>query len=80
LIEEAALVQETEREAKGEDLSLVQIKRRLDNLDQRLDNIDTMVTALAERAMKRPLSVTITCPNCGQTVEIGMVGSEKMMR
>jgi hypothetical protein len=39
-----------------------------------------MVTALAERAMKRPLSVTITCPNCGRTVEIGMVGSEKMMR
>jgi len=74
------LAQETEREAKEEEPGLEQIKRRLDNLDQRLDNIDTMVTALAERAMKRPLSVTITCPNCGQTIEIGMVGSEKMMR
>ncbi len=74
------MAQRTEREAKEEELSLEQMKRRLDTLDQRLDNIDTMVTALAERAMKRPLSVTITCPNCGQIIELGMVGSEKMMR
>lgn len=74
------MAQRTEREAKEEELSLEQMKRRLDTLDQRLDNIDTMVTALAERAMKRPLSVTITCPNCGRTIELGMVGSEKMMR
>jgi tRNA(Ser,Leu) C12 N-acetylase TAN1 len=72
------LAKEAEMELKEEPLSLEQIRRRLNTLDQRLDNIDTMVTALAERAMKRPISMTITCPNCGQTIEIGIVGSEKM--
>lgn len=66
-------------ELKEEGLSLEQLRRHLDTLDQRLDNIDTMVTALAERAMKRPVSLTITCHNCGKTIEIAMVGSEKMM-
>ena len=73
------MAQETEMEAEEEGLSLEQLRRHLNTLDQRLDNIDTMVTALAERAMKRPISVTITCPNCGQIIEIAMVGSEKMM-
>ena len=72
------MAQEAEMELKEEGLSLEQIRRRLNTLDQRLDNIDTMVTALAERAMKRPVSITITCPHCGQIVEIGIVGSEKM--
>jgi len=72
------LAQEAEMELKEEGLSLEQLRRHLNTLDQRLDNIDTMVSALAERAMKRPLSVTITCPKCGQTIEIAMVGSEKM--
>lgn len=67
-------------EAVEEQLSLEHIKRRLDNFDARLDTIDTMLTALADRIMKRPLRVTITCPNCGRTIEIAMVGNEKMMR
>ncbi len=74
------MAKKLESETTEEELSLEQIKRRVDTLDQRLDNIDTMLTALAERAMKRPLSVTITCPGCGQIIEIGMVGSEKMTR
>ena len=67
-------------EVKEDELSLEQLKRRLDNLDQRLDSIDTMVTALAERMLKRPLSVTVTCPNCGRSIELSMVGNEKMSR
>ena len=74
------MVKEAEREAKEEDLSPKKMKRRLDNLDQRLDNIDSMVTAIAERTMNRPLSITVTCHNCGQIIEVGIVGSEKMMR
>ncbi len=73
------MAQEAEMELKEEGLSLEQLRRHLDTLDQRLDNIDTMVTALAERAMKRPVSLTITCHNCGKTIEIAMVGNEKMM-
>jgi len=74
------LAQKRGSEVKEEEVSLEQIKRRLDNLDQRFDSIDTMVTALAERMLKRPLSVTVTCPKCGRIIELGMVGNEKMTR
>ena len=70
----------TGAEVRKEGLSLEQVKKRLDTLDQRLDAIDTMVTAIAERMMNRPLSVAVTCPSCGQIIEIAMVGNEKMMR
>jgi tRNA(Ser,Leu) C12 N-acetylase TAN1 len=73
------LAQEAEMELKEEELSLEHIRRRLNTLDQRLDNIDTMVTALAERALKRPVSLTINCHNFGQTIDIAMVGSELLM-
>lgn len=63
-----------------EGLRLEQIKRRLDHLDQRLDAIDTIVTTVADRIMKRPLSVTITCPDCGRIIEIAVVGNEKPVR
>ena len=53
------------------------IKRRLDMLDQRLDNIDSMVTAVAERVMKQPIALNITCPHCGKNIEIAILGSEK---
>jgi hypothetical protein len=53
------------------------IKRRLDMLDQRLDNIDSMVTAVAERMMRQPINLRIVCPNCNKEIEIGLIGSEK---
>lgn len=74
------MARKTGSKVPEEELSAEQIKRRLDALDQRLDAIDTMVTTLAERMLKRPLSVTITCPNCGRIIEIAVVGNEKMMR
>jgi hypothetical protein len=46
--------------------------RRLDMLDERLDNIDSIVTSLIERVMGRPLVIEVTCPNCGQTVQINV--------
>lgn len=53
------------------------IKRRLDMLDQRLDNIDSVVTAVVERIMSQPIALNITCPNCGQNVEITILGKGK---
>ncbi len=53
------------------------LKKRLDVLDQRLDNIDSMVTAVAERIMNRPLTLHINCPNCGKNVEVDLIGSSK---
>ena len=56
------------------------IKKRLDMLDQRLDNIDSMVTAVAERVMSQPITLNITCPNCGKNIEVALMGSEKPTR
>ncbi len=58
-------------------LDIEHVKRRLDMLDQRLDNIDSMVTAVAERVMSQPITLNITCPNCGRNIEITIIGSEK---
>ncbi len=74
------MAQKTERGSKEDEMRVEQLKKRLDTLDRRLDDIDSMVSAIAERAMKRPLSIMLHCPNCGKIVEIGIVGSEKMMR
>ena len=57
-----------------------QIKKRLDMLDQRLDNIDSVVSAVVERVMKQPITFNITCSNCGQNIEIALVGTEKPRR
>ncbi len=61
-------------------LDIERIKRRLDMLDQRLDNIDSMVTAIAERVMKQPITFRIICPRCSKEIEIAVLGSEKPTR
>ncbi len=73
------MAQENESSVVGQEqaLDIEQIKRRLDMLDQRLDNIDSMVTAVAERVMRQPITLNITCPNCGRNIEIAIIGSEK---
>ncbi len=58
-------------------LDIEHVKRRLDMLDQRLDNIDSMVTAVAERVMNQPITLNLTCPNCGRNIEITLIGTEK---
>ncbi len=58
-------------------LDIERVKRRLDMLDQRLDNIDSMVTAVAERVMNQPITLNITCPYCGKNIEITVLGNEK---
>jgi len=54
-----------------------ELKRRLGALDQRLDNIDSIVSAVAERVMSQPLALNITCPNCGKNIEITIIGQGK---
>ncbi len=53
------------------------IKKRLDLLDHRLDNIDSIITAVAERVMKQPITLNTTCPRCGRNIEITLIGSSK---
>jgi len=58
-------------------LGLEEIKRQLDMMDQRLDNIDSIVSAVVERVMNQPVVLNITCPHCGNNVEIAIIGSNK---
>ena len=60
--------------------NIERISQRLDMLDRRLDNVDSIVTVVAERVMKQPITLNITCSKCGQKIEIALIGSEKPSR
>ncbi len=66
--------------AEEQALDIERIQKRLEMLDQRLDNIDSMVTAVAERVMSQLITLNITCPHCDKDVEIAIVGSQKPRR
>ena len=51
--------------------------QRIDALDKRLDSVDSIVSAVAERVMRQPLTLNLTCPKCGQRMEIAIIGTEK---
>lgn len=54
-----------------------QFEKRLEMLDQRLDNIDSVVTALVERVMKQPVTIEVACPKCGNVVQIMLTSNVK---
>jgi hypothetical protein len=56
------------------------LSQRLDMLDRRLDNVDSIVTVVAERVMKQQVTLSVTCSKCGQKIEIALIGSEKPSR
>jgi hypothetical protein len=62
-------------ETSGDDLE--RLKQRVELLDERLDNIDSVLTAVAERIMKQPISMVLTCPHCGKDIEVAFVGQQK---
>ena len=68
---------EDKREPSSE-YSLDRIEKRLEMLDHRLDNLDSVTTALVERVMRQPLAIQLSCPSCGQTIEINLVGSGRL--
>ena len=61
-----------------QDRDIGQLIKRLDMLDERLDNMDSIVTTLIERVMGRPLVIEVTCPNCGQTIQINVTSGVRM--
>jgi len=81
-VEDIVLAEENEPtvEAEEQALDVQRINQRLDMLDQRLDNIDSMVTAVAERIMNQPITLNIICPHCGKNLEIAIIGSQKPSR
>ena len=82
IVEDGALVKGDEPAgvAAEQAQDIQHIKKRLDVLDQRLDSIDSMVTAVAERVLSQLITLTITCPHCGKDIEIAVVGSQKPRR
>ena len=62
----------------SQDRDIGQLIKRLDMLDERLDNLDSIVTTLIERVMARPLLMEVTCPNCGQTVQISVTSGVRL--
>lgn len=55
-----------------------QLGKRLEMLDQRLDNIDSVVTALVERVMRQPITLEVSCPKCGTTIQVTITGNLKI--
>jgi len=62
----------------SQDHDIGQVIKRLDMLDERLDNIDSIVTSLIERVMGRPLAIEVTCPSCGQTIQINVTSGVRL--
>lgn len=62
-------------EARGAEIE--RVKKRLDLLDERLDNMDSVITAAVERVMSQPVALNITCPHCGRGIEISIIGTLK---
>ncbi|RJQ40510.1 MAG: hypothetical protein C4555_01425 [Dehalococcoidia bacterium] len=58
-------------------VEIERLKKRLNMLDERLDNIDSMVTAVAERVTSRPVILNIVCPHCGRAVEVAIIANYK---
>ena len=56
---------------------LKQLQKRLDMFDKRLDNVDSIVSAVAERIMKQPITFNVTCSKCSQKIEIAIIGTKK---
>ncbi|HUX48181.1 MAG TPA: hypothetical protein VMV76_03260 [Dehalococcoidia bacterium] len=65
-------------EQVNRELDIGQLVKRLDMLDERLDNMDSIVTSLVERVMGRPLVMEVTCPNCGQTIQVNITSGVRL--
>ena len=63
---------------RAEEPNIEQLAKRIKMLDERLDNIDSTVTALIEQVMRRPVTIEVTCPNCGEIVQITIVGNTRL--
>jgi hypothetical protein len=72
------LANENKGHASGsEGQEIERLKQRVELLDERLDNIDSVLTAVAERIMKQPVTINLSCPHCGKNIEVALVGQQK---
>jgi len=64
-------------EKKSMAVDLEHTKERLEMLDKRLDNIDSVVTTLVERVMRQPVTIEVTCPKCNSVIQIMLTSNIK---
>jgi len=64
----------------ADEQEVAKLTKRMDLLDQRLDNIDSMVTAVAERVMSQPIVLLIACPHCHKNIEVTIIGTGKTVK
>jgi hypothetical protein len=64
----------------ADEQEVAKLTKRMDLLDQRLDNIDSMVTAVAERVMSQPIVLLTTCPHCHKNIEVTIIGTGKTVK
>ena len=62
----------------GQDLEIEQIVKRLDMLNHRLDSMDSVITSLVERVMGRLLTMEVTCPKCGEIIQVNITSSVRL--
>lgn len=60
------------------ELAIKQVDRHLKMLEERLDNMDSIITSLVERVMQQPLTLEISCPKCGQTIQINITSNARL--
>jgi hypothetical protein len=71
------LAKDNQSGAKQQAERIDKIEKRLDMMYRRLDDIDSMVSAAIERVMSQPVTLLVSCPNCGKNIEISVVGVKK---
>ena len=59
-------------------LEMEQAIKRLDMLNHRLDSMDSVITSLVERVMARPLNMEVTCPKCGEIIQINITSTVRL--
>jgi hypothetical protein len=58
---------------------LAQMEKRLEMMYKRIDQLDTMVSTLIERVMRKPImTIEVTCPKCGTDVHVSLTGNSKL--
>ena len=54
-----------------------QLKAKYEMLNDRLDDIDSSVSAIVGRTYNQAAYITTTCPHCGKEFEISIIGLRK---
>lgn len=58
--------------------AMQQVKRRLNMLDERLDNMDSILTTLVEKVMHQPVTLEVSCPKCGQVIQVNITSNVRL--